>query len=439
MRISFLILLATILSLPLLAQDFDKSKMDDLFALIDKHEQGMGSISLYKDGREVYSNSIGVLDLTSQESVNSETAYRIGSISKTFTACIIMKLIEDKQLKLTTPLSRYFPKVKNSFQINIEHLLRHRSGIYNFTNTDEYLTYMEKPLSRDELLIKVKEFGSSFDPDEESGYSNSNYVLLTMIAEKVTKKSYSELVEEIITKPLGLNNTYVGSRITTEKNEAKSFKKIKKWENETETDMSIPLGAGAIVSSPSDVNTFLHSLLNDKIVSQASREKMMKIKDDYGIGLVQIPFYDKKAFGHNGGIDGFQSMAYHFPKEGVTVTYLSNGVVYPINDIMIDVLSNYFGKEKELPEFLPVMKLNEKDLDQYLGTYASDKLPIELVITKDGGQLIGQATGQQSFPLDAVDIHKFKFDPARLAIEFLPEKNKLMLKQGGVDYMMTKK
>lgn len=438
MRILILLILTILICSFVHAQGYDEAKLEDLFNRIEKHEQGMGSFSLFKNGKEIFSKSIGVLDLESKEGTNKNTVYRIGSISKTYTACLIMKLIEDKKLKLSTPLARFFPKVKNSSRITIEHMLKHRSGIYNFTNTDEYLTYMEKALTREELLEKVLEFGSSFEPNEDAGYSNSNYVLLSMIAEKLTGKTYSELIEEIITVPLGLERTYVGSQIDTDRNEAKSFSKVKIWENATETDMSIPLGAGAIVSTATEVNIFLQAFFTDKVVSADTRKRMMDMEDGYGLGLLQVPFNEKKSFGHNGGIDGFQSMAYHFPKENVTICYLANGIVYGINDIMLDALSNLFGTGKALPEFLPVMQLKEKDLDKYLGTYISDKLPIDLTITKDGSQLIGQATGQQSFPLDAVDVHKFKFDPARLSIEFLPESNALILLQGGKKYNLSK-
>jgi len=414
-----------------MAQDFDRAKMDELFSRVDKGEQGMGSFSLFKDGKEVYSTAYGFADLKSRKSVDTNTVYRIGSISKTFTACIIMQLVEEKKLKLTTPLSRFFPKMKNSSRITVEHMLRHRSGIYNFTETDEYLIYKEKPLGRDELAQKIIDFGSIFEPDEDFEYSNSNYVLLSIIAEKVTKKTYAELLQERIVKPLGLKHTFFGGKINVAKNEAKSFKKIKTWSAETETDMSIPLGAGSVVSSAGDVNTFLSAIFQDKVVSAESRKQMMKIVDGFGIGLFKIPFNEKSAFGHNGGIDGFQSMAYHFPKENVSITYLSNGVVYPVNDLMIDALSIYFGKSKELPEFLPVMKLSADDLDQYTGVYKSPVMPITLTISVDGKQLMGQGSGQEAFPLDAYDINKFKYDPARLKVTFFPKEGKAIMFQGG--------
>ena len=423
----------------LTAQNFDRAKMDQLFSIVEKHEQGMGSFSIFQDGKEIYKNSIGFLDLDTRQEANETTVYRVGSISKSFTACIIMKLVEKKKLKLTTPLSRFFPKVKNSSQITIEQMLRHSSGIYNFTNSDEYLAYMQKPLSRDKVVEKIIEFGSLFDPGTDADYSNSNYVLLSIIAEKVTKKTFHALIEDMITIPIGLKHTYYGGKISSAKNEAYSFERLKKWKNSTETDMTIPIGAGAVVSTPTDLNTFWTAFHNNKIVSQESKEKMMDIQNGFGMGLFQIPFNEKKAFGHNGGIDAFQAMSYHFPTENISVSYTANAVVYPVNDLMIYALSIFFGLDGDLPEFLPVMELKADDLAQYVGVYKSPKIPLAITISAKGATLMAQATGQQAFPLDAIDTHKFKFDPARIKMEFLPKEGKIKMNQNGKDYTFTKK
>ena len=418
----------------MMAQEFDRAKMDKLFSIVDEHAQGMGSFSIYQDGKEVYTKTIGFIDLETKKSADKKTAYRVGSISKSFTACIIMKLVEKKKLKLSTPLARFFPKIKNSSQITIEHMLNHSSGIYNFTNSDEYLAYMQKPMSREKVVEKIIEFGSLFDPGTDADYSNSNYVLLSIIAEKVTNKTFHALIEDMITIPVGLKHTYYGGKINSAKNEANSFERVKKWKVATETNMTIPIGAGAVVSTPSDLNTFWTAFHQNKIVSQASKEKMMQIKNGFGLGLFQIPFNEKKAYGHKGGIDAFQSMSYHFPAENLSVSYTANAVVYPVNSLMIDALGIYFGMNVDLPEFLPVMELKEDDLRQYTGVYASPKIPLKITISTKGATLMAQARGQQAFPLDAIDTHKFKFDPAKIKLEFVPREGKMLMEQNGKKY-----
>jgi hypothetical protein len=153
--------------------------------------------------------------------------------------------------------------------------------------------------------------------------------------------------------------------------------------------------------------------------------------DGYGLGLFQIPFYERKALGHGGGIDGLQSNASFFQDDQVGLTYLTNGVALTMNDILIGVLSIYFGKDYELPSFAPGMVVNSEDLDQYLGIYSSTAIPLKITISKQGSQLIAQATGQSAFPLEAFEINKFRFDQAGIKMEFIPDDKKLILNQGG--------
>ncbi|HSH53304.1 MAG TPA: serine hydrolase domain-containing protein, partial [Bacteroidales bacterium] len=249
MKIKTLVL-ALFVSLNTMAQHFDQSRMDSLFSIIENNDKGMGSISIVKDGKEVYQNTIGFLNIEKQIPINKDTKFRIGSISKTFTATIIMKLVEHDKLSLDTKLAKFFPKITNAEKITIKHLLKHRSGIYNFTSASDYLSWMEQPITKEELVKKIVANGIVFEPGEKTKYSNANYVLLSFIAEDVTGKNFSKILEEFITQPCKLKHTYFGSNINTKNNEAMSYNKLHEWELATETDMSIPMGAGSIVSTP---------------------------------------------------------------------------------------------------------------------------------------------------------------------------------------------
>lgn len=420
------------------AQDFDKAKMDSLFSLIESNQKGMGSISFFEDGNEVYSNAFGYANIEENKKATTNTKYRIGSISKMFTGAIIMQIIEQGKLNLDTKLSEYFPQINNSDKITIEQMLRHRSGIFNFTNSEDYQSWMEKPITKDELVKKITVYGSAFEPNEKTEYSNTNYVLLSYITEKIDGNDFAVILKDRICEPNSLSNTYYGSKISSAKNEAQSYTKLQDWMIATETNMSIPVGAGAVVSNPIDLNKFLDFLFNGKIVSEQSLKTMMKIQDGIGIGMFQVPFYDKKGFGHTGGIDGFQSNAFYCPNEKVAVSYTSNGVVMPTNDILIGALSVYFGKEYKLPTFTESLHLESEELDKYLGIYSSPEFPLKITITKEENTLIGQATGQSSFPLEAYEVDKFKFDQAHLKMEFKPSEKKMILKQGGGEFELSK-
>ena len=120
------------------AQDFDRSKMDRLFALIEQNNRGMGSISIYESGEEVYQNAIGYVSIADEIKATKNTKYRIGSITKMYTASMIMLLIEEDKLSLDTKLDKFYPEIENAGKITIKHMLKHQSGIFNFTNAPDY-------------------------------------------------------------------------------------------------------------------------------------------------------------------------------------------------------------------------------------------------------------------------------------------------------------
>ena len=329
---------------------FDKEKMDLLFSTLEEKDLGMGSISIFQDGEEVYQASFGLADISNSMDNSRETRFRIGSISKTFTAAMIMQLVDEESLSLSTTLDGFFPELPNSGSITIEHMLRHRSGLFNFTSSQDYVTWMTEPKTQEELIEIFVSNGTVFEPDQRAEYSNTNYVLLSFIIESVEGKNFSDVLIDRIISPLNLIRTNYGDNINTANNEALSYYfQNDQWMLAPETDMSIPQGAGAIVSTPSDINTFFFALFNDQVVSHESLNEMQNLVDNYGIGMFQVPFYERSGFAHTGGIDGFQSMSVHFPNDQMTMSYTSNGVSMPMNDVLIGALSIYFGIEYALP------------------------------------------------------------------------------------------
>lgn len=420
------------------AQEVNKAKLDSLFDQIEQNDQGMGSISIFRAGEEIYNRSTGFSDISNRVKSNTETKYRIGSISKMFTAVIVMQLIEEGKLSLDSKLSEFHPSIENAKNISVEMLLRHQSGIFNITNDPEFFKWMEREQSSEELINKMKSKGSQFKPGSTSAYSNSNYILLTLIAEEIEGKTFTNLVAQRILQPLNLKHTKVGSSINVSNNEAHSYSKLSSWMKSTETHMSVPRGAGNIISTPTDLNTFLSSLYSGKLVNDSLLTDMMQIEKGFGIGMFKVPYKEKSGYGHTGGIDGFQSNAFYFPNEKVSISYISNGTVFPINDILIASLGIVFEDEVELPSFEPKLKLSTEDLIVYQGVYSSSDFPLKITITTSENVLVAQATGQPSFPLEAVDSHVFVFKPAGITFTFNAQENTMKFEQGGGKYIMSK-
>jgi len=353
---------------------------------------------------------------------------------------MIFQLIEEGKIKLTTTLDSYFPNLPNAKTITISNLLNHRSGLHNFTNDPEYQNWMTQPKTQDEMLAIIAKNKVDFQPNEKAAYSNTNFVILGYIIEKIDKQPYSKSLEKRIISRVKLSNTYIGGKTNIGNNESYSYQYMGQWIQAPETDMSIPGGAGSIVSTPTDLTQFIEALFSLKLVSQNSLNQMKTITDGFGMGMFQIPFSTKKAYGHNGGIDGFASNLAYFPEDNLTLAYCTNGQAYPMNDILIGVLSICFDKAYSIPTFDSKQSVNLKteDLDKYLGVYSTIQLPLKITITKDNTVLIAQATGQSSFRLDATETDKFKFDPAGIIMEFNPAKNEMTLKQGGGNFLFTK-
>ncbi|TZF86396.1 beta-lactamase family protein (plasmid) [Pedobacter sp. BS3] len=420
-----------------IAQNFDKIKLDNYFNALKANDKFMGSVAVSRDGKLIYSKSIGFADIENNILADANTKYRIGSISKTFTSVLVLKAVEGKKLDLSQTIDQYFPAIKNAAKITIKDLLSHRSGIPNFTNEKDYLTWHTQPKTEAEMVAIIAKAGSDFEPGSKAEYSNSNFVLLTYILEKSFKKSYTELLKEYITQPIGLVNTYLGGKIKTSEKESKSYKYTDTWKVEPETDISIPLGAGGIVSTPGDLVKFSDALFGGKLLKKESLETMKTIKDHYGIGLFQIPFYNKTGYGHTGGIDGFSAVFAHFSDGNISYALTSNGTNFNNNNISIAVLSAVYDKPYDIPEF-STYKVSSADLDKYLGVYSSTQIPLKITITKKNSTLIAQGTGQPSFPLEAIEKDKFKFDQAGVVLEFNPAAKTMTLKQRGGQFAFTK-
>lgn len=419
------------------AQLPDKAKLDEYFNVLEKNNKFMGSVAVSKNGTLLYQRSVGLSDVEGNKRANEQSTYRIGSISKTFTAVLVMRAVEQQLIQLDQTIEGFFPTIKNANKITIRHLLSHRSGIHNFTDDKNFLTWNTQPQSEKAMMERVSQLGSDFQPDYKFSYSNSNYVLLTFLLEKVMKDKYPSLLKKFILQPIGLKNTFYGGKINVSKNESKSYTYRDGWKAESETDMSIPLGAGAIVSNPADIILFSEALFNGKIIQPESLVIMTNMKDNYGLGLFVIPFYDKKGYGHTGGIDGFNAVFSYFPEDKVAYALTSNGTNFINNKISIALLSAVFGRPFDIPVF-KIFELSIQELDLYVGTYSTPNFPLKITISREGNSLMAQATGQPAFPLSPIAQHKFQYEQAGVSMEFDPEKKTLQMKQAGRTINFTK-
>ncbi|WP_367330090.1 serine hydrolase domain-containing protein [Sphingobacterium multivorum] len=437
-RTTVLLFLVGTLSNPVLkAQEFTPVRMDSLMSVMDKNNVWMGSIAISKGDQLLYQKTIGYADLAQKKKATIDTRYGIGSISKTFTATLVLKTAELGKLQLNQTLSVYVKGIPNAEKITVRQLLNHSSGVHSITDDKDYFTWNTKPQTEQELVARIIKGGVEFDPGSRNVYSNSNYILLTYILEKVWKKDYASLLKEYISEPLKLEQTTFGRPQNNGSDLSESYRYTQEWTLEPHTDNSVPLGAGAVWSTPADLARFFNALFSHKIINAASLEEMKKIDQGYGIGLFQLPFYEHVGFGHTGGIDGYSSVAGHFDDGNYNVAIISNANNYTNNEILKFSLGELYKRPFPLPD-LAELQLTEEEISSLIGEYKSEQPPIQINITREGNKVFGQVVGQSSFQLKAKDRNTLVQPQFGVKIVFERNENKMTLYQNGHTLVLRK-
>lgn len=406
-------------------QAADVANLDRLFVTLEKNQRLMGSVSLTRNGAVLYSRAFGFREQTAGTTLRSdrETMYRIGSITKVFTAAMIFQLIDEKRLTLDTKLSRFFPRIANADQITIAHLLCHCSGIPSF----ELGEWAYQPQTKAQMVARFEALKPEYAPGERSRYSNTGYVLLGYILEAVTRSSYDQQLRKRISRRIGLKRTRYGGAIHPARNDARSFAWDEgKWTAGREEHPSVSAGAGAMLSTPSDLTRFVHALFTNRLTSAAGVREILtpyseKLQgSEKGVSVFTLRGVDKKAYQHLGGIDGFMSNVTYLPEDGTALAITVNGFNYPINKVFRTIVNTVYGQPANLPSFTP-MVLPAETLARYAGTYALPQASMTFTITVSGEQLTAQLHGQDAFPIVAISDTMFTHEPSGILFEFQPD------------------
>ncbi len=428
------------------AQTLDKAKLDQFFDRLAEKNKAMGSITIAKDGNVLYTRAIGYGEIngTEKKHLTAANKFRIGSITKMFTASMILQLVEEGKLKLTDTLDKFFPQVPNAKKITIVQILWHRSGIPNVRREQNAQGNANTlPLTKDEMLALIVKTTPEFEPGIKYSYSNSGYQLLGHILEKVTGKPYEEALRVRITSKIGLNDTYLATgNIDVSKNEALTYSNFGDgWKPVAETHPSILFSAGAIVSTPNDLTKFIQALFDGKIVSKESVDQMKAIRNGELSGMEPFTFAGKTFYGHTGGADNYGAWLMYQPEEKLAVGYTTNAKVYPVGDIMKGMMDIYYNQPFQIPAFESVA-VSTEILDKYVGVYSTPEAPVKFTITRNGATLYAQPPGAgAAVPLEATAQDKFKLDngtAAGIVFEFDAAKNQMIIKRGGGQRVFTK-
>lgn len=422
-----------------IAQNKILTNLDRLFNKLETENKAMGAVSIFKNEKETYQKVIGFIDYKSKKRANESTKFRVGSISKTFTATIILQQVDEGKLTLSTLLEKYFPEIPNADKITVEDLLRHQSGLVNITNNKDLSSWIIKQQTRKQMIDRFIANGTEFEAGEKSSYSNTNFIILSYIAEEIDQKPFSSIIDARIVKPLQLKRTEFGKAIRPRNNEALSYYfENNQWNLiDMQTNMTGPMGAGAIVSTSKELNLFFTNLFLGKLTSAASLKNLMTIKKGNGLGIMKFDFKGIDIFGHDGGIDGFESFALYIPEKKISMAFTFNGLNTPLMPTIISILETYFKSDPSIKTRASIT-LKPEELDVYLGTYSGETFPAKVSFTKKENVLFAQATGQPIFKLIALKKDSFIYDLMGIQFDFNPKNNELNLTFGGKTHSLKK-
>ncbi len=444
MRILFILSLF-ILSTTGFSQNPDITVLNTYFDILAENDKFMGTVVIQRDSTLLYERAIGKRDIENDLDNEINTVFRLGSISKMFTSTMVFQLIEEDKIQLNTTLAEYFPLLKNAEDITIGQMLRHESGLFDFTSDPRYTSYMFTEKTRKDLVSIIRQGEPAFIPGERADYCNTNFLLLSYIIEDLDERSFAESLAARITSKINAPTIALGTNADTANNEALSYIYLGDfWQGAGETHMSIPMGAGAVVANAADVNTFIATLLNSEVLlTIASRLQMIKtVGERYAHGIFKLPVENVNAYGHGGSIDGFRTRTAYILEQDIAITILSNGLNYDMTAIGNSVLAAVSGREITLPLFADI-ELSLEDLAMFSGEYASTDIPLEISISTRDGRVILQATGQQAFTLDTDNETTFSLLALGLEIEFTEKANgkysTFVLRQAGGSYIFKRK
>lgn len=391
-----------------------KARADALLATAYPADGPGAAVIVVDDGKPVYAAGRGLADVEARRPITPDTVFRLGSITKQFSAAILLQLIAEGKVSLDDRLSKYLPDFpKPGADATIAQLLNHTVGVQSYTGIPGWM--VEQKTSRayttEQMIAEFKDLPSPAKPGEKFEYNNSGYVLVGAVIEKVTGKPWHVNVEERIARPLGLTTIRYGVMEAQTPNMAKGYTDREgKIVPAQKIHMSVPHAAGALIGSVEDLAKWNEALHSGKIVPPALYAKMIAPTalpggktEQYGFGIAPRELRGRPAIGHGGGIFGFSTDSIYLPKDDVFVAVFANSDD-PKTDpglVMLKLAAMAVGDP--FPSFRQVA-IDSKAVGAWLGVYEAGDNDRTLFMRdgkyytqRSGGQLEALPAGNNRF------------------------------------------
>jgi CubicO group peptidase (beta-lactamase class C family) len=428
------------------------SQVDALFEDSVHSNTPGAAVLIARDGKKLLEKGYGLAQVEVRTPITCDTRFRVGSITKQFTAAAILKLQEQGQLNINDPISKYFPDWPKGRAVTLRHLLTHSSGIHNFTAKPGFQTNVTVATPLETLISSFKNDPYDFNPGAQFRYCNSGYVLLGAVIQKVSGETYASYLRETFFKPLGMKDTGVSPSDAPLTNEALGYS----YENSSvrrsvDWNMSNVAGAGNLYSTARDLSLWNEALFGGRVLSSASLQAAFTVgvlvDDDpshpedtgYGYGWAIDRLNGTREISHGGELAGFGSYLLRLPEYKLTVVVLLN-CVPQLPKLQQWVLAREIARLALGPELPPQQEpkaaahVPSAALDAITGQYDM-RDAITLTITRENDHVFMKITGRNRFEILPKSDRTFFVESDAAEATFVRNVNgqvvKVILKQGG--------
>ena len=421
-RFAALALLCSLLA-PVLGLAQEVARMDQVAQdLVDK-KRFMGTVLVAKGDEILFSKAYGHANLEWDIANTTDTKFRIGSITKQFTAACILLLEERGKLKIDDRIKQHYPDAPTAWDdITLHHLLTHTSGIPNLTNDPDFQRRKRFATALDNTIAAFREKPLDFKPGERMSYSNSGYLLLGFVIEKLSGLTYAQFVQQNVFTPLGMKDSGYDSDVEVIERRADGYSAANgTFKNADYVNMSIPHAAGALYATTEDLLKWNRGLYGNKVLDAASLRKMTTpFKENYALGLYVGEEGGRKFFQHTGGIEGFNAILTYYPDSLVTIVVLSNVNGGAPAQIATKLGPLAHGAQIKLTSERTEIKLPRETLERYVGTYQLSPV-VQVMVRLEGDHLTTQLSGQPRVPTFAESESRFFVRVVDAQWEFLTD------------------
>jgi CubicO group peptidase (beta-lactamase class C family) len=417
----------------------DLARMEDVVQSYVSEKKFMGCVLVARGSNVFLDKGYGFANLEWDIPNSPSAKFRLGSITKQFTAASILLLLERGKLKVTDPVKQYMHDAPAAWdKITIFNLLTHTSGIPNFTSFPDYEPQEPFATTPEKLVARFRDKPLDFQPGEKMSYSNSGYVLLGYLIEKISGESYEKFVLENIFTPLGMKDSGYDSNSAIIPHRAAGYVPGPTGPtNAGFINMTVPLSAGALYSTTEDLLRWEQGLFGEKLLSPSSLQAMTTpFKNDYAFGLQVHIANGRKVIDHGGGIEGFNTTLAYYPDDKLTIIVLGNLNGSAPQEIASKLAAVAHGEKVLMPAERKEVPVDPKLFNGYVGRYQLAPNFI-LTVTREGDELFTQATGQGKLQIFPESERDYFLKVVDAQITFVTDSNgratELILHQGGMD------